>query len=265
MGYTHLDENLVQSSLMTADPNTFKIFITLLASARPDNIAPVSSTFLAAACYMSLEDVNKSLAILESPDNYSRSLEEEGRRIRRVDGGYFIINFSKYRNKIYSYKPDAIRKREYRKKKKMGHVPDNLGQIGTPAYAYVLKNTINTTTIDTEDINTITTEIIEYLNLKTNKNYRSSNPKTRELIFRRIKIDKATIDEFKKVIDLKTADWVGTESDKYLRPETLFGTKFESYRNQKVKPTLEEAGETWIKHMEEKEAREKENDNEEKF
>ena len=42
-----------------------------------------------------------------------------------------------------------------------------------------------------------------------------------------------TVDDFKKVIDNKSAEW-GKDSkmSKYLRPETLFGTKFESYLNQ---------------------------------
>lgn len=126
----------------------------------------------------------------------------------------------------------------------------------------------NDNTITTKKNNSnIITDVIEYLNLKTNKNYRSNNPKTRELIQIRIKINKATLDDFKKVIDIKTAEWRETDNDKYLRPETLFGTKFESYLNQKSRPTLEEAGEAWIKHMEEKEAREKEgkDDNEKKF
>ena len=44
-----------------------------------------------------------------------------------------------------------------------------------------------------------------------------------------------TVDDFKKVIDKKCAEWMGTDWEKYLRPETLFGTKFEGYLNQKDK------------------------------
>ena len=43
------------------------------------------------------------------------------------------------------------------------------------------------------------------------------------------------IDDFKTVIDKKADDWIGTDMEKYLRPETLFGTKFESYLNQPEK------------------------------
>jgi uncharacterized phage protein (TIGR02220 family) len=41
--------------------------------------------------------------------------------------------------------------------------------------------------------------------------------------------------ELKETIDNKVSDWKGTDYEKYLRPETLFGNKFEAYVNQKVK------------------------------
>ena len=42
------------------------------------------------------------------------------------------------------------------------------------------------------------------------------------------------ISDFKTVIDKKVKSWAGTEWEKFIRPETLFGTKFESYLNEKV-------------------------------
>ena len=41
-----------------------------------------------------------------------------------------------------------------------------------------------------------------------------------------------TEEDIRKVIDKKTEEWLGTEMAQYLRPETLFGTKFEGYLNQ---------------------------------
>ena len=43
-----------------------------------------------------------------------------------------------------------------------------------------------------------------------------------------------TVEDFVVVIDTKAKDWLGTESAQFLRPETLFGTKFGSYRNQSI-------------------------------
>lgn len=77
-------------------------------------------------------------------------------------------------------------------------------------------------------------EIIEYLNEKTNSQYRSTTNKTQNLIKARYN-DGFLLDDFKKVIDVKTAEWLNDNNmSKYLRPETLFGTKFESYLNQKL-------------------------------
>ena len=43
-----------------------------------------------------------------------------------------------------------------------------------------------------------------------------------------------TLEDFKTVIDKKYDEWYGTNMQQYLRPETLFGTKFESYLNSTI-------------------------------
>lgn len=74
--------------------------------------------------------------------------------------------------------------------------------------------------------------IIDYLNDKTGSSYRANTPKTKQLIQARLK-EGFTVDDFKRVIDNKTATWGNDERmRKYLRPLTLFGTKFESYLNE---------------------------------
>lgn len=79
-------------------------------------------------------------------------------------------------------------------------------------------------------------EIINYLNLRTGQHYKYSTNKTKTLIKARLK-EKFTIDDFKEVIDKMCVEWMNTDMQKYLRPETLFGTKFESYLNREVKQT----------------------------
>ncbi|HBC4234375.1 TPA: phage protein [Staphylococcus aureus] len=79
-------------------------------------------------------------------------------------------------------------------------------------------------------------EIIEYLNKKAGKHFKHNTAKTKDFIKARWNQD-FRLEDFKKVIDIKTAEWLNTDSDKYLRPETLFGSKFEGYLNQKIQPT----------------------------
>ena len=77
-------------------------------------------------------------------------------------------------------------------------------------------------------------EIIKYLNEKTGKEFRHSSQATVRLIEARLN-EGYTIDDFRKVIDNKAAEWKGTEQEQYLRPETLFApSHFESYLNQKA-------------------------------
>lgn len=75
-------------------------------------------------------------------------------------------------------------------------------------------------------------EIVSHLNEKTNSNYRHTTKATQNLIKARVN-DGFELDDFKQVIDTKSSQWLNDkEMTKYLRPQTLFGTKFESYLNE---------------------------------
>lgn len=74
-------------------------------------------------------------------------------------------------------------------------------------------------------------DIIDYLNAKTGKGYRWQGKATQGHINARF-AEGYTLEDFKKVIENKAAEWKGGKMEQYLRPETLFGTKFEGYLNQ---------------------------------
>ena len=77
-------------------------------------------------------------------------------------------------------------------------------------------------------------EIVDYLNLKTNKHFRSNINKTKSAIKSRWK-EGFRESDFKYVIDVKCSQWLNdSKMSKYLRPETLFGNKFESYLNEEI-------------------------------
>ncbi|OHB72971.1 MAG: hypothetical protein A2W17_03550 [Planctomycetes bacterium RBG_16_41_13] len=74
--------------------------------------------------------------------------------------------------------------------------------------------------------------IISYLNEKAKTSYKATTKKTTELIKARLK-EGFALEDFKKVIDNKVHEWLNDlKFRKFLRPETLFGTKFEGYLNQ---------------------------------
>lgn len=110
---------------------------------------------------------------------------------------------------------------------------DSIGKDSTVEVSLVEENTYSP---DKSEQHTIPyKEICDYLNTRTNSNYRSTTKKTKDLIKARFN-EGFTLEDFKIVIDKKTIDWLkDKEMNKYLRPETLFGPKFESYLNQPVK------------------------------
>ena len=73
-------------------------------------------------------------------------------------------------------------------------------------------------------------EIICYLNEKAGTHYKANSEATRRLISARVN-EGFVLEDFRTVIDRKCAEWLGTNMAMYLRPQTLFGTKFESYLN----------------------------------
>ncbi len=74
-------------------------------------------------------------------------------------------------------------------------------------------------------------QIIDTLNLVLGTHYKSTTPKTVKLIHDRLK-EGFAVSDFEIVIRKMFRVWTGTEYEKFLRPETLFGTKFESYLNR---------------------------------
>ena len=83
-------------------------------------------------------------------------------------------------------------------------------------------------------------EIISYLNEICGTYYKPNTSKSKQLIHARLK-EGFSVDDFKAVIYKKAKQWKDDpKMCKYLRPETLFGQKFEGYLNEKTAQTFEE-------------------------
>ena len=97
-------------------------------------------------------------------------------------------------------------------------------------------NNVTTLSKKKEKDNNIYSLVIDYLNKKANTNYRASTKNTQNFINARVS-EGYTVEDFKKVIDSKSKEWLNTDFEKYLRPTTFFGTKFENYLNEANKKT----------------------------
>src|SRR5699024_106020 len=96
---------------------------------------------------------------------------------------------------------------------------------------------------NTRDINTLSSnstrtpykEIIDYLNEKTGRKYKHTAKVNQRVIKARMN-EVYTIEDFKTVIDKKSDEWNDdVKMKEFLRPETLFSTKFDRYLNEEIK------------------------------
>ncbi len=95
----------------------------------------------------------------------------------------------------------------------------------------------NKTDLNNTDLNNTYKEIIDFLNLKTESNYRYTSKETIKNIKARLN-EGYTVEDFKTVIERKSKQWLNDEKmNSYLRPITLFSPKFEGYLNEKDKKT----------------------------
>lgn len=90
--------------------------------------------------------------------------------------------------------------------------------------------------------------IVTYLNHKTGKNFKHSTSATQRLIKERFK-EGWTFEDFQKVIDVKCAQWLRKpDMSGYLRPETLFGSKFEGYLNEWTPAASDQGGASYAEY-----------------
>lgn len=87
-------------------------------------------------------------------------------------------------------------------------------------------------------------EVVLALNEETGSHYRPTSKATMRHILARLR-EGFTVGDCKEVIMKKSAEWGGTDMAKYLRPETLFGSKFEGYLNAPVDPKKKAEAEAW--------------------
>ncbi|GGG19542.1 hypothetical protein GCM10007425_12510 [Lysinibacillus alkalisoli] len=107
--------------------------------------------------------------------------------------------------------------------KPMQNAQSSLGNLHRPITKEIKSNKNNTVEL--------ALDVVAYLNLKTGKNFRAQSTVTQKYIKARNN-EGFILSDFKKVIDVKTKQWLNTDMQNYLRPATLFGTKFEAYLNE---------------------------------
>ncbi len=109
-GYTKLFTSILASTIWREPDHVRVVWITMLAMVNARGIVEASVPGLADMARVSVEKCEEALAVLRAPDPYSRTKDNEGRRIRDVEGGFALLNYGKYRDTM-----SADDRREYQR------------------------------------------------------------------------------------------------------------------------------------------------------
>lgn len=99
-GYTKLFGSILTSTIWLEDHATFRVWIAILALKNADGEVAGTVPGLAHTARVTLEECEAALEKFLAPDKYSRTQENEGRRIQRIDGGWRVLNHDKYRDML---------------------------------------------------------------------------------------------------------------------------------------------------------------------
>lgn len=98
----------------------------------------------------------------------------------------------------------------------------------------IIQNKHNNNTVEKTKFSDDVCSIVDFLNQQTTSRYKPDTNKTKDCIKARMN-EGFVVDEFKTVINHQAKKWLGTDREQYLRPETLFGNKFEGYLNDAIR------------------------------
>lgn len=136
---------------------------------------------------------------------------------------------------IYKAKPKHKLKITYECEGKIAVVEKVVYELPKVEWQQADKSTGN---MSTDDIKVI----VEYLNDKIGAHYKPNGKKMKELIHARMN-EGYTVEDFKIVIDKKFKSWGNDpKMSLYLRPSTLFGTRFGEYLNEYQAESPEQSG-----------------------
>lgn|GEM_PF-1247522 len=94
--YTKLFSSITESTIVSEPVATRWLWVTMLAMADAQGHVFGSIPGLARRANLTIEEVEAGLATFHAPDAYSRTKDNDGRRIVDIDGGWLLLNHAKY-------------------------------------------------------------------------------------------------------------------------------------------------------------------------
>lgn len=113
MPFVKLDCGIIHSSLWAEDSDTKICWITLLLLADAGGFVRAAASAVAREAGISAAAGRRALDLFASPDDESRTPDNQGKRIEKVEGGYRVLNYEKYRERDYT---NAERQKRWRER-----------------------------------------------------------------------------------------------------------------------------------------------------
>jgi len=126
-GYTKLFETILDSSVWSEDAATRIVWVAMLAMSDQHGVVEASIPGLARRANVTIGECQAALECFLGPDEYSRTEDWDGRRIEKIDGGWRLLNHSKYRSRLSEVdkrEKDAERAKRYRERKRDASVTE---------------------------------------------------------------------------------------------------------------------------------------------
>jgi hypothetical protein len=151
MKWTPIWDMMIDSSIWQEPDHVFRVFVAMMILKSPTHVVWLDGYQIARRIHMPIEKVLDALTVLSEPDPRRPAQAHEGRRIRKVEGGWEVINGEKYQALMkHSQRQESNRKAQanWRARKagkplpfpKDGVAPDLGPSVEETAYDKALKN-----------------------------------------------------------------------------------------------------------------------------
>ncbi|TSA57502.1 hypothetical protein D4R42_01475 [bacterium] len=129
-GFVKIYSDMLTSSIWNESDKVRVLWITMLAMSDAKGVVRSALTSLGHMARLNNKaELLEALSVLEGPDEESRTELYEGRRVAKIEGGWQILNFEKYRNGVINT-PTAERNRDrvrkFREKKSKELLPQSV-------------------------------------------------------------------------------------------------------------------------------------------
>ena len=223
-GFTKLLPRIVRSTIWFEEDHMLRVWIAFLALVNKNGMVSGSATGMAHTARVTLDQFLEAELKFQSPDPHSTTKDNEGRRIKKVDGGWIILNFKAIRDELAEeerrhYQREWDRENRGKGAKTGECSPENNGKP--------------------DGYHPDSRAALHLLNEASGNRFREVDCNLK-VISARLNEPGVDLAGVKTMILRQCKRWKGTEQADYLRPETIFGkTKFDGYYAAKDQPIHE--------------------------